>query len=81
VGHDVADEIARSSPAGDSAVDRSRPRPHVDLRRVIEAQLQELGVDEVDHVRGCTMCDRERFHSYRRDGATSGRMIAIVAAP
>lgn len=80
VGEDVAAEIARASSAAESVVDRSRARPHVDLRRVLHAQLSDLGVAEVDHVAGCTVCDSERFHSYRRDGPKSGRMIAIVVA-
>jgi YfiH family protein len=81
VGEDVAAEIAAASLAGDSVVVRGAgPRPHVDLRRVLEAQLTTLGVDTIDHVRGCTMCDRERFHSYRRDGEKSGRMMAAIAA-
>jgi hypothetical protein len=78
VGSDVAEEIAASSSLGDAVVDRGRTKPHVDLRAVIEAQLRAAGVAHVDHVRGCTMCDSERFHSYRRDGAVSGRMLAAI---
>lgn len=80
VGPEVAAEIAASSPLGDAVVDRSRARPHVDLRRVIAAQLERAGVCAVDHVRGCTLCDAARFHSYRRDGKASGRMLAAVVA-
>jgi copper oxidase (laccase) domain-containing protein len=52
----------------------------VDLRAVIDAQLRAAGVDRVDHVAGCTMCDVERFHSYRRDGPISGRMLAVIVS-
>jgi hypothetical protein len=79
VGRGVADQIARASDA-DDVVDDSRAKPHADLRRVIEAQLLRAGVVQVDHVHGCTMCDSERFHSYRRDGRVSGRMLAAIAA-
>jgi YfiH family protein len=78
VGPDVAETIAEATPLGDTIVDRSRQRPHVDLRRVIERQLHDIGVEAVDHVRGCTMCDPVRFHSYRREGVKSGRMLAAV---
>ncbi|MEY3027362.1 MAG: hypothetical protein RLZZ238_2259, partial [Planctomycetota bacterium] len=27
----------------------------------------------------CTYADRARFHSFRRDGAASGRLAAIIA--
>lgn len=77
IGDDVADTIAAASPLGDDVIDRSRAKPHADLRRVIAAQLEAEGVS-VDQVRGCTMCDAERFHSYRRDGPVSGRMLAVI---
>lgn len=77
VGDDVAQIIAERSGLGETVVDRSRPRPHVDLRRVIAHQLEAAGV-EVDHVAGCTVCDADRFHSYRRDGKVSGRMLAAI---
>jgi len=80
VGPDVAAEIAGSSPLGDDVVDRSRPRPHVDLRRVVVAQLRALGVEVVEEVRGCTRCDATRFHSFRRDGVASGRLLAAIVA-
>lgn len=80
VGADVAIEIAASSPLGEVVIDRARAKPHVDLRRVIGAQLEALGVRAVDQVPGCTRCDSERFHSFRRDGAASGRLLAAIVA-
>jgi copper oxidase (laccase) domain-containing protein len=29
--------------------------------------------------RGCTSCDAQRFHSYRRDGARAGRLVHWIA--
>lgn len=82
VGQDVADEIAACSSLGADIIEQRDPRPHVDLRRALEAQLRAAGVEDIDHVPGCTMCDAEHFHSYRRDGPRSGRMLAaIVPAP
>lgn len=78
VGPDVAEEIASATDLGHAIVDTSRPRPHVDLRRVIERQLRTVGVEAIDHIPGCTMCDSTRFHSYRRDGKKSGRMLAAI---
>ena len=80
VGEDVAREIAAATDAGEAIIDRSRPKPHVDLSRVIDDQLKRHGVDAVEHVGGCTMCDATRFHSYRRDGAVSGRMLAAIVS-
>jgi hypothetical protein len=47
----------------------------------VRAQLRTLGIaDEcVDDVAGCTRHEAARFHSFRRDGAKSGRMLAAIA--
>lgn len=81
VGAEVAAELAAASEAG-AAVVRPGPRgkPHVDLRAILRAQLRSAGLagDAIDDVRGCTVCDPERFFSYRRQGAKSGRLLAAI---
>lgn len=79
VGDEVAAELAAASDLAGDAVRRSAGRPHVDLRRIVEAQLLTAGVAQIDHVTGCTMCDPRRFHSYRRDGPRAGRMLSAIA--
>lgn len=88
VGDDVARELEAASSAGSDAsrrVDGSAAgKMHVDLRLIVRRQLEACGVaaDAVDDVPGCTVCDRSSYHSYRRDGAASGRLLsAIVAGP
>jgi purine-nucleoside/S-methyl-5'-thioadenosine phosphorylase / adenosine deaminase len=81
VGDDVAERLRACAPRAD-AVDRARgPRPHVDLRKIVRAQLMALGFREndIDDVRGCTKCDAARFFSFRRDRENSGRMLAAIA--
>jgi polyphenol oxidase len=78
VGDDVAAELAACSASGESAIDRSRDKPHVDLRAILDAQLAGAGVAAVEHVRGCTVCDRLRFFSFRRDGKESGRLLSAI---
>ncbi len=51
----------------------------VDLRAAVRAQLEALGVHRVEDVPGCTKHEAGRFHSFRRDGANSGRMLAAIA--
>lgn len=83
VGDDVAAQLAACSSLGASAVIREDGRkPHVDLRRIVRAQLESAGVraEAIDDVMGCSVCDEERFHSYRRDGAVSGRMLSSIVA-
>lgn len=80
VGEEVAEAI---SAACGSAVTRPGPRgrPHVDLAAAVVAQLARAGVSAIERVGGCTVCSAQRWHSYRRDGAQSGRMLAVIAAP
>lgn len=55
----------------------------VDLTAAAQIALAEAGVTQVTSVGECTSCNPERFYSYRRDGARTGRhggLIAIEAA-
>ena len=72
--------LSRCSSRGEQAVDRSRQKAYVDLRAILDAQLGEAGVapESIEHVRGCTVCDRDRFFSFRRDGKASGRLLSAI---
>ncbi len=50
----------------------------LDLVEINLAQLVEAGVHEIDAMRLCTRCDAQRFHSFRRDAESSGRMHAVI---
>jgi YfiH family protein len=82
VGDDVAERLANASSLGATVVDRSRAKPHVNLRQIIHAQLASAGVAEacIDDVHGCTVCNAERYFSYRRDAKKSGRLLAAIVA-
>ncbi len=82
VGDDVASELASCSTAGARAVERRDGKAHVNLRAIIHAQLEAAGLasDDIDDVRGCTVCEPERFHSYRRDGKVSGRLLSAIVS-
>ncbi len=78
VSEDVASELALAS-ADPGVVERSYgPKPHVDLRRLLHAQLRGLGVSSIDDVPGCTVNEPELFFSYRRDGQQSGRHLSAI---
>lgn len=80
VGEDVAAKIAAVSEP--SVIVPGSPRPHADLAKAVRVQLVRAGLAEagVDDVGGCTLGEADRFHSHRRDGERSGRMLSIVAA-
>lgn len=73
VGRDVAAKIG-------CVVRESGDKAWVDLRAAVEAELRACGVVEVENVAGCTKHELARFHSFRRDGSSSGRMLAAIAA-
>lgn len=52
----------------------------LDLRRIAHERLLDAGVDRVEHVQACTICD-ERFFSHRREGTAAGRQAAIAWLP
>jgi hypothetical protein len=81
VGDDVAAEIERASPIPNVVV-REHAKPHVDLARVVIAQLAHAGLREerIEVVPGCTKHEPARFHSFRRDGANSGRHHAVIVS-
>ncbi|WP_114417940.1 peptidoglycan editing factor PgeF [Marinospirillum perlucidum] len=48
-----------------------------DLYRLARQRLENVGVEQVFGGNFCTLSDRERFYSYRRDGQT-GRMASVI---
>ncbi len=55
-------------------------KPHVDLVGVVREQLVRAGVPagQIERVGGCTHSLRERYFSYRRDGAGTGQHVSFI---
>jgi len=55
-------------------------KAHLDLRGFTRRQLEEAGIvsDRIETVNLCTACHPDLFHSYRRDGARTGRMMSGI---
>ena len=53
---------------------------YFDLIKENERQLVEAGAihDNISDQGICTMCEADSFHSFRRDGDTSGRMVSFI---
>jgi YfiH family protein len=81
VSDDVAARLLNASPDKE-IVDRSGDKPHVNLRKMVRAQLLEAGLndDDIDDVAGCTVLDEAEYFSFRRDGVESGRMLSVIVA-
>ncbi len=55
-------------------------KAQVDLHAANRLLLAGAGVDPdaVGAIAGCTRCDRERFFSFRRDGASTGQQMGVI---
>lgn len=78
---EVGEEVAAVFAEVPGAVDRSRPKAHVDMIAVARWQLMQAGVPQagIEVVPGCTRCEPERFASYRHDPDHCGRNVALIA--
>jgi YfiH family protein len=81
VGRDVADAIARACPGAEVIARLAGEKAFVDLRVAARAHLRALGVHaaSIEDVPGCTRHEPDRFHSFRREGSASGRMLAAIS--
>lgn len=90
VSAEVAEQIVAACPGDGAGVVRARyaDKARVDLRAAVRIQLVAAGladanIEDVPAPSGpesCTRCDATRYHSYRRDGDDSGRLIAVIRA-
>jgi YfiH family protein len=55
-------------------------KPHLDLAATAREVLRRGGIegDRLDLLPCCTFAEPDRFFSYRRDGARSGRLAAVI---
>lgn len=72
VGDDVAGPLRERF--GDDVVSGGR----ADLATAARRALERAGAGEVVTAGLCTICEPDRFHSHRRDGAGSGRQAVIA---
>jgi polyphenol oxidase len=78
VGPELADEF--SSHADASTWFSDGAKPHLDLWRATRDQLIRAGVPP-PQIHVCALCTFDHpslFHSYRRDGASAGRLVAAI---
>jgi YfiH family protein len=77
IGPEVAAGVALVEP---QAIVPRNPRPHLDLRAVLQSDLQRAGVlaQHIETSPDCPRCRTERFFSHRGQGGIAGR-FGLVA--
>jgi len=80
--YEVGDEVraafqARTAEVTAAAWMTPAGRARVDLRTAARLLLEAAGVASVETLGPCTRCDA-RYHSFRRDGARTGRQLSFV---
>jgi YfiH family protein len=75
--YDVGEDVAAPLRArfGDDVVAGGR----ADLALCARRALERAGAAEIVCAGLCTICEPQRFHSHRRDGAGSGRQAVVVS--
>ncbi|MDX1389920.1 MAG: polyphenol oxidase family protein, partial [Acidobacteriota bacterium] len=83
VGDEVTAAIASVTPGG-AAPGRAgaKGRFFLDLHAAVARRLERAGVpaDRIHPAPWCTRCRADWFFSYRRDGASAGRLMTVVGA-
>jgi YfiH family protein len=65
---------------GNKIVPYDKKKIFIDLKKENASQLLQQGVlgNNIEVSTSCTICGGELFHSFRRDGKKSGRMMAVI---
>ena len=76
---EVGREVARHF-SSKNLFSKKGSKLNLDLKSVIYEELMNSGLSKKNIYRDgyCTFCEEEKFFSYRREGALTGRMIAIM---
>lgn len=77
--YEVGEEVANNFKE-EFLVRGNTQNPHLDLKLHTKIELIDSGVVEsnIEISKFCTICMLELFHSYRRDGEKSGRMMGVM---
>lgn len=79
VGDEVLHAFVAQTPEAEQAFKAHSPGKWLaNIYQLARLQLKELGIDQIFGGEYCTVADPQRFYSYRRDGAATGRMASLI---
>jgi YfiH family protein len=76
--YEVSEEVAVKFDK--NVVSYNRAKIFIDLKKENAFQLQQQGliISNIEVSNHCTICEKQLFHSYRRDGKSAGRMMTFI---
>ncbi len=78
VGEEVYNKLAETVENFDGLSEIREGEIFVDLKNINKRQLEEVGIKEIDVCPYCTVCDNDKFFSYRNENATTSRHSAVL---
>ncbi len=74
VGEDVKEKLLSTVSDKTGLFDGNK----VDLKKINSKQLEETGIKKIDTCPYCTVCDNDKFFSYRKENGTINRHYAFM---
>ena len=78
LGDEVYADFLNANPDYAAGFKRKKQRWHLNCYAIATWQLQQAGIHAIYGGGLCTFNDKERFYSYRRDNAKTGRMTSLI---
>ena len=78
VGEEVYEKLKATVKNFDDLSEIREGNIFVDLKNINKRQLEEIGIQEIDVCPYCTVCDNDKFFSYRNENATTSRHSAVL---
>lgn len=75
---EIAEKLIQTVNNGEKYMFKKNDKAYVDLKKINEAQLNEIEVLKVDVAPFCTCCNNDKFFSYRLENKTTNRMSAFI---
>lgn len=80
----VLDRLSQGFPDWKKVVrTKGEGRAHLDLKALVKEQAQAIGMPpkSITTVNVCTICHKDLFFSYRREGKVNGTMVSAIGLP
>lgn len=76
---DLMENLANSPYCGRDVLRCRQDKPHLDMHAALVKQMAQAGVpvEQIERSADCTICN-ERYYSYRREGAETGRNAILI---